>query len=74
MQRVTITSTHYHTRYCKFSPSLAWFGAISNSIPSVTFKYIKKTYINIFSKKLTVTRGNPLQIAQNQTNLRENIR
>ena len=31
-------------------------------------------YINIFFKKLTVTRGNALQIAQNQENLRENIR
>ena len=29
-------------------------------------------YINIFLKKLTVMRGNPFQIAQNQTNLRKN--
>ena len=32
-----------------------------------------KTHINTFFKKMTVTRGNALQIAQNQENLRENI-
>ena len=36
---------------------------------------ISKKYIIIyFLKKVTVTRRNPLQIAQNQANLRENIR
>ena len=29
-------------------------------------------YINIYLKKLTVMRGNTFQIAQNQTNVREN--
>ena len=74
MQPVTITSTCYHTRYHTFSLSLAWFGAICNTLQRVTVKFIKKMYINIFFKKLMVTRGNPLQIAQNQTNLWENIR
>ena len=41
MQRVTITSTCYHTRYSAFSFSLAWF-----------IKQIyKKAYINIFFLK-----------------------
>ena len=37
--------------------------------------YKKKIYIYIlfFLKKLTVTRGNTLQIAQNQANLRQNV-
>ena len=30
-------------------------------------------YIDIFLKKLAVMRGTPFKIAQNQTNLRENI-
>ena len=73
MQCVTTTSTCYHTRYRTFSLSLVWFGAFWNALPCVTVKFIKKMYINIFSKKVKVTRGNPLQIIQNQANLRENI-
>ena len=40
----------------------------------VTTRYhqiYKKIYINIFLKKMTVTRGNALQIAQNQENFRK---
>ena len=74
MQNVTLTSTCYFTRYHIFSLSLAWFGVICNALPRVTIKFIKKIYINIFLKEMTVTRGNTLQIAQNQENLRENIR
>ena len=38
------------------------------------YRQIYKKYIyTIFLKKLTVTRGNALQIAQNQANLRENV-
>ena len=33
LQRVTITSTCYHTRYCTFSSNLAWFWAICNALP-----------------------------------------
>ena len=73
MQNVTITSMCYFTCYHTFSLSLAWFGAICNALPRVTIKFIKKIYINIFFKKMTVTRGNALQIAQNQKNLRKNI-
>ena len=47
LQRVTITSTCYHTRYCTFSLNLAWFGAICNALPRVTIKFIKK-FILIF--------------------------
>ena len=64
--RVTITST----RYLTFPFSLAWFRAICNGLPRVAIKFLKK--LLIFLKKLTP--GNPLQIAQNQANLRENIR
>ena len=71
MQNVTITSTCCFTRYHTFSLSLAWFGAICNALPRVTIKFIKKY---TFFKKMTVTRGNALQIAQNQELLRENIR
>ena len=73
MQRITITLTCYHMRYHTFSLSLAWFGVICNALPRVSVTFTKKMYISIFFKKLTVTRGNPLQIAQNQANLRENV-
>ena len=46
LQCVTITSTCYHTRYCTFSPNLAWFWAIWTRYHGV--KFIKKMYINIF--------------------------
>ena len=73
MQRITITLTCYHMRYHTFSFSLAWFGVICNALPRVSVTFTKKMYISIFFKKLTVTRGNSLQIAQNQANLRENV-
>ena len=34
LKRVSIISTCYHTRYCKFSLNLAWFGAICNALLS----------------------------------------
>ena len=37
-------------------------------------QFFKKNSINIFFINLTVTRGNPLQIAQNEENLGENVR
>ena len=74
MQNVAVTSTCYFTCYHTFSLSLTWFGAICNALPRITLKFIKKIYINLFLKKMTVTRGNALQIAQNQENLREKIR
>ena len=39
----------------------------------ITYIYYIYIYANIFLKKLTVNCGNPLQIAQNQANLRENV-
>ena len=74
MQNVTITSMCYFTCYHTLSLSLAWFGAICNALPCVTIKFIKKYILIFFLKKMTVTRGNALQIAQNQENLRKNIR
>ena len=105
MQRVTITSTRYHTRYdMRYhtrSLSLTWIGhnaklyhnfnvllhvlpyifskfsMVWGYLQRVTTRYhqiYKKIYINIFFKKMTVTRGNALQIAQNQENFRKNIR
>ena len=74
MQNVTITPMCYFTRYITFSLSLALFGAICNALPRVTIKFIKKYILIFFLKKMTVARGNALQIAQNQENLRKNIR
>ena len=37
-------------------------------------QFFKKIVYIYFFINLTVTRGNPLQIAQNQVNLRENVR
>ena len=53
------------------------FSMVWSYLQRVTMRYhqiYKKIYINIFFKTMTVTRGNMLQIAQNQENLRENIR
>ena len=74
MEHVTITSTCYLTCYNTFTLSLAWFGAISNALQRITVKFIKKYILIFFLKKMMVTRGNALQIVQNQENLRENIR
>ena len=70
MQRVTITSTHYYTRYhmryCTFSPSLAWLGY--NAICYHNFNMLPRALPYIFSKfsmvwGLFAMRGNvyPLQ-------------
>ena len=48
MEYITITSVYYHTLYCTFSLSLAWFGAICNMLPHVIVKLLKKMFINIF--------------------------
>ena len=74
MQRVTITSSCYRIQYHTFSRSLAWSRAICDALTRIAVKFIKKIYINIFFKKMTVTRGKALQIAQSQGNVRENIR
>ena len=69
------------TRYLNFnvlwhalpyiSLSLAWFGAIYKALPPTRYRQIyKKININIFLKKITVTRRSALQIAQNQVNCR----
>ena len=73
MQYVIITSVCYLTHYYTFSLNVAWFGAIGCALPRVTTRYrdiYKKNYINIWKKK----DGNTLKIAQNQENLKENIR
>ena len=52
------------------------FSMLWGYLQRVTKRYCqiyKKISINIIYKKLTVTGGNPLQIAQNLANLRENI-
>ena len=69
MQHVIITSMCYLTHYDTFSLGVAWFGAICNALSRVSVKFMKQ-----FKKKMMVTRDNASQIAQNQTNLRENIR
>ena len=74
MQCITMTWTRYHTHYYKFSLRFAWFSAICNRLPRVTVIFLKKVMYIYFFIDLKVTRGNPLQIAQNQANLRENVR
>ena len=59
--------------YRTFSVSLAWFGTICNALPQFAGKFMKK-YIYSYLKKMRVTHGNALQIAQNQTDPQENIR
>ena len=68
MQRVTTTSTRYHTRYHTFSLSLALVGVICNRLPRVTVKFILKIYVNILLSKIDDNAWEPL------ANLRENIR
>ena len=64
MERITTVSMRYHMRYHTFSPSLAWFGGyLQQATTRYRQIYKKKMYNNVFLKKLTVTRGNPLQIA-----------
>ena len=67
MQRVTTTSTRYHTRYHTFSLSLALVGVICNRLPRVTVKFILKIYVNILLSKIDDNAWEPL------ANLRENI-
>ena len=59
--------------YRTFSASLAWFGAICNALSQFAGKFMKK-YIYSYLKKMRVTHGNALQIAQNHTYLQGNIR
>ena len=53
----------YHMRYDTFSLSLAWFGDYLQRFTTRYRQIYEKMYTNSFLKKLTVTRGNPLQIA-----------
>ena len=58
--------------YISSQCSMVW-----SYLQRVTTRYrqiYKEIYINIFLKKMMVTLGNALQIAQNQENHRENIR
>ena len=48
MQRITITSTRYHTPYRTISVILVWVVAICNGLSRITIKFIKKFYIHIF--------------------------
>ena len=53
------------------------FSMVRGYLQRITTRYhqiYKKVYINTFLKKMMVARSNALQIAQNQENLRENIR
>ena len=70
MHHVTITSMCYHQRYHTFSLNLAWFGRLFNALPRVIVKFMKKNIYEYFFKRLMVARGNALQIAQNQANVR----
>ena len=50
------------------------FSMVWGCLKRVTIKFIKKYILIFFLKKMTVTRGNALQIAQNQENFRKNMR
>ena len=52
MQRVTIISVCYFTRYHTFSLSLAWFGAICNALLRVAIKFTKKYILIAFLKNV----------------------
>ena len=70
---------HNAKRYRKFNVllhvlpySFSKFSMVWNYMQRVTTRYrqiYKNIYVNIFFKKMTVTHGNALQIAQNQENL-----
>ena len=63
----------YHTHYRTFSLSLVWFWEyFANGLPTVTIRFLKNIY-HFFRSKLTVTRGNALQIVQKHANFKENI-
>ena len=53
----------YHTGYHAFSRSLAWLEGYLQRVTARYRKIYKKMHIYIFFKKMTVRRGNPLQIA-----------
>ena len=61
MERITITSMRYHMCYHTFCLSLAWFGGYWQRVTTPYRQIYKKKYY--FFKKMTVTRGNPLQRA-----------
>ena len=69
LKRLTITSTCYRLQYHTFSLSLTLFGVLCNGLTRVTTKFLI-IYIFTFLKKILVTRGNALQIAQNQAKTR----
>ena len=48
MERITITSTHYHMRYYTFSLSSAWFWGYLLQVNLRYRQIYKKMYINIF--------------------------
>ena len=56
-----------------FSEICLIFGYLQRVTTRYRQSFLKNS-INIFFINLTVTRGNPLQIAQNQENLRESVR
>ena len=62
MQHATITSTRYHMCYNFSQFSMVW-GLFATAYHALLSNLYKKMDISIFLKKLTVTRGNPLQIA-----------
>ena len=85
MQRVTITSMRYHTRYSTFSLSLTWlaynathyhnFNVLPHALPYIFSKF---SMVWGYLQRVTARHRqiykkiyiNALQIAQNQANLR----
>ena len=63
----------YLTRYDAFSMRFVWFLGYFQRFATRYSQFFKKNSIYIFFIDLTVTRSNPLQIAQNQKNLEENV-
>ena len=67
MERITITSTHYHMRHHPFSLTLVWFGGDLQWATTRHHQIYQTMFINIFFKKMTLTRGNQLQMLPQTT-------
>ena len=72
-------ATHCHNfnalphalRYVFSKLTIVWDYFLRNT--KRCFQNYKRIFINNFFKKITVPRGNKLQMSQNQANLKENI-
>ena len=69
----TKTCTFIHEMYVDIFFPLTIVIPIIFELVTTHYQTLQTWILIFFKKKMIVTRGNPLQIAQNQANLRENI-